>query len=67
MNNQEQVKKILARNKLIHLILFTLSVAMIVCSSISGLINKEVGFVMRPMSIAFSLMIIINYNVRRLK
>lgn len=67
MDNQEQIRKILAKNRLIHLILFLLSIAMIICSSIPGLINKEISFVMRPMSIALSLMVAINYNVRRLR
>lgn len=67
MDNQEQIRKILAKNRLIHLILFLLSIAMIICSSIPGLINKEISFVTRPMSIALSLMVAINYNVRRLR
>ena len=67
MDNKAQIEKILMQNKLVHLSLFILSIVMIVCSSVPNFISQEISIIMKPMSIAFSLMIILNYKMRKLE
>ena len=66
MDNEAKIEKILKQNKLIHLILFILSVAMIAYSSVPNFISQEINIIMKLISIAFFLMIILNYNMRKL-
>jgi len=66
MNCELKIEKIIKRYKIIHLILFIISLFVTAASWIPDLINGDIAFVVRPMSIAFSLMIITNYYARRL-
>lgn len=64
MNYELKIEKIIKRYKIIHLVLFIISLIAIAASWIPNLINSEIAFVIKPMSIAFSLMIVLNYLAR---
>lgn len=67
MDNEYKIEKILLQNKRVHLSLFIFSIVMIICGNIPNLISKDISIIMKPMSIAFSLMIILNYKMRKLE
>lgn len=61
---QSKINKILRIQKNVYLSLFTVSILIIILSWVS-LFSEDVNIVLRPLSIAFSLMIVLNYYLRR--
>lgn len=69
MNDQVQseVDRIIRSYRNIHLGLFLFSTVVIALSWAPNLLDDEIGLILKPLSIAFSLMIVLNYYLRRIK
>ncbi len=67
MNYELEIERIIKRYRNMHLVLFIISLFVIIASWTPSIVSKEIAIVIKPMSIAFSLMVIINYYTRRLK
>ncbi|MCR1897828.1 hypothetical protein NSA47_02345 [Irregularibacter muris] len=64
---KSEINKILKIQRNVYLGLFASSVLMIILSWIPSLFTEDVSIVLKPLSIAFSFMIALNYHLRRAK
>lgn len=64
---QSEINRMIKKYKNVHLMLFIISVLVMILSWIPKIIPKDISLVLGPLSAAFSLMIIMNYYLRRLK
>lgn len=60
-----EINKILRTQKNIYLSLFIISILGILISWVPGILENDVGLVLKPLSIAFSLMVVIHYYCGR--
>lgn len=67
MQIQSEINKLIRLYKNIHIVLFIISLVAIALSWLPFILPKDVSIVLKPLSVAFSLMIIFNYYLRRVK
>lgn len=65
MEHEIELKKLKKIFSIVHIVSFSISLALIIISFIPNLIKNDISNVMKPMSIAFAFMIVINFYTRR--
>lgn len=64
---QTEINKLIKNYRNAHIVLFVISVTIAVLSWTSTILTNDTSIVLKPLSLAFSLMILINYYLRRIK